>query len=933
MAYFWHPDLRQTGEYGIGKVMRTQKLLVLCLGIFIVSSPLVAAPPSGDEGLYVRRIVELWKDGDYDLAKRQMRQFLEQYPKSPFRDRLMLIAGDQEYREENYVEALSFYEQIEGPQLREQLFDRYVDSLYRAKEYERLLEALQGHLPPQQQNELTPLEAVHLYQYAEALAHVQKHKEAIAIYERLYATPLGNQAKLAAAQSYTATDRPEEAVAFYFALCEAMPEKREDMLLRAAQVQVAYDPEGAAATLGKLQGQATAAGCFSQVFLLFQGQRYQELWDRRDSLVNAVPDNQRELLDFFLGRAAFALGNYQGAIDRLRPLLAEGALATESDANERTILALLATSAQKLKNTEQAAEWIKEYQDKYPSDPTLQRLLLSQSEVLRGARQMEKALDIVDVVAGQATASEEKERAAFQRIGLLYDLGRWQECHLAAADFLATFPTSTYKICVDKAIAQATGKQLEDPTLTKEARAKLQEQLASELNTLLRAPRALTQVEKPVYLLQLARVEYTRGNLPASKAIAQQFVTDYPRDKQLYQAHLLLAYSAYEGGSDLQTFLRHAEAALQLNPNQPDADGVHLNLYAAYISLAKDGDEKVNGEGGNFSKAADHLWIVLKNGRTTVQPESLVWLAKFYNQVVRGQGVDLPIEPMTTPRQRELAERAITALQAAVQGGYRLSDKLDDAILLSQLYGRLGETTKRQQLLEEVIAHPQPDTPSNRVQLERARLSLAHLYEDDGNQAKAISLYQELLASPVDADAPTRSLAQLHLACLRYAMLEPQQRTDSNLDVVAALSELQTLQSRRRAVTEPVHLEAAWERAHILADIAPAETHNAVLLKNLKEVKRDIVGEEDIVSRDYHAARKQSPDCDLLYQAYLILFDAKIAQVEAEEAAKRKHVAEQRSKEQAAKTLYGTLLQGDFAVSKYLVAKAQSGLNEMKAAH
>lgn len=894
----------------------------------LTCSLLVGAPPSQDEALFVRRIAELWKAEEYDLAQRQMREFFEEYPKSAFRDRLMLIAADQEWRQEHYTEALSYYDQIESKEFLNQSFERRMDSLYHAKEYSRLVKELRGHLASESRGDLSPAESLRLFQYAEALSHIGRSEEALGVYRRLYETTLSSQAKLAAANVYVTLNQTKEAVELYLSLAETLPDKHEALILRAAQLQIAYDPKAANITLGKLQGNSSEGGTFSQVFLLFQSGHYQQLWDRRNALTQSVAPEQRPLLEFFLGRAAFTLGNYQEAIKKLKPLLSNDTLAIESAANEKTVLAILIVSAQRLDRPDWADAWIDRFQQKFPEDSTLARLWLGQAEALRECEKPAECLPYLERILASSSTADERQRAAYQRIGALYDLSRWRDAQQASEVFLAAFPSSPYLASVNKVMAQATARQLEDTALAIEEREFLQQRLAKEIDALLHIPKALTAQERATYLLQLAKVEYARKNFTAAVASAEQFLKDYPTHSEAYQAHLVLAYSHYEESNDPQPFLSHAQTALSLRPDLSDQDAIRLNLFATYVKLARIGREDSGEVSGNMELAADQLYAILTRGQTPLKAENLSWLAKYYYAHVRDGSDDLQIVPLSPSKRRDLAERALRVMLVAEKETPDSATRLEDLVMLSQLYGWLGLVDERLQLLQRISHQHWPDTAQTKSLLARTCLALALTYQEEGDTERASSTYEDL-AKGKEGDSFVRDFATLQMARIHFDRLPEAQRTSDNPQVIAVLTALQNLQARRNVSSEPVHLEAAWDRAWMMSQLAQPDVRNEVWLTQLRQTKRDLTSQDDIVSKDYHAIRETSKDKDLIYQAYLMLFDARIAQLEGEAAAGRKRYSEQKSKQQAAKNLYGTLLRGNFAVSKYLVAQAQSGLDEM----
>ncbi len=88
-------------------------LLCLC------AAPLYA--DSDEEALQARCIVEFWRDKEYELARQQAAAFLRAHPDSNYASGLRALLGDIDVQEGRYSEALTSYDQVADPALREKL--------------------------------------------------------------------------------------------------------------------------------------------------------------------------------------------------------------------------------------------------------------------------------------------------------------------------------------------------------------------------------------------------------------------------------------------------------------------------------------------------------------------------------------------------------------------------------------------------------------------------------------------------------------------------------------------------------------------------------------------------------------------------------------------------------------------------------------------
>ncbi len=915
----------------------------LVLFSVIMSSSLAAAPSKEAEGLYVRRIVELWKGGDHDVAKEQTQEFLEKYPQSAFRDRLMFVAADHEWSQEHYAEAAKFYDQIKSEDFLKASLDRRVDALHRLDEHDQILTVLVNHLPEAAAQDLTDQDALRIYYFAEALASVSTKtedaelsqkiaEEALTYYARLKDSKVAAQAKLSLAGVFAQLKRNQEAVPLYLSLAKDFPENRETLILRAAQLQTEYDPDGAIETMALLQqtDRKTEGAVFSQVFLLFNAGRYQELLDRRNELLENVTEQQRPLLDFFLGRAAFAVGRYGEAVAWFEPLLKESSM-TSSPANEKVILFTLIAGLHHLQRPDAAQPLLVRFEQSFPKDPSLNRLLLSQSILYRSKGNVAEALDISNRIVDKMSSTEDTERALFQKIACLYDLGRCRDCHQCGENFVKAFPNSSLNASVNKLMCQMTAKRLQEADLVSDERQILQARLSQELGSSLRTKGILLPNERSTFLLQLAKSEFAQQHFHGAMVVVNEFLEDFPGDEQAYQAHLILAYCYLKDDTELAKFISHAEMALKLEPDFPDKDAIHSNLFGAHLKLAQAAERNSQEALQHTEAGAEHLYTLYSLGSAPVKPESLRWLAyHYYSQLSSGN--DILIRELPNSPRRVMAQRAALALHTAIhQATPNTGENLKDHVVLSRLYGWLGLEEQRRQFLEQVLARSWSDDRETRQQLAHLRLELGQRYELIGDTKKALHIYEKLINESADSDAYVRDAAQLQLMRTRFFELPESRRSIDNPEVVVILNTLQGLQTRRTLAHEPVHLEAAWERALISGLVAGPVSSDDVTLANLKQAKREIVSQDDIVSRDYHSGRQEHEEKDRIFQAYLMLFDARIAQLEGQQAALRQKFQEQKSKLKVAEILYSTLIQGNFAVSNYLVAQAQKGLDEISA--
>lgn len=140
-------------------------IAVPCLSSFC----LFAEPVQEDlqESLYLRRIAEYWKEGDFAAAKSRIHNFLLEHPHSSYADHLKAMLGDLFLKEGNFAKALEAYQGIEDPKWQEKISLSLLQCFYHEKRYDQLLSASRLFLEKDQGS----LEDKNLVRFLHAEAH------------------------------------------------------------------------------------------------------------------------------------------------------------------------------------------------------------------------------------------------------------------------------------------------------------------------------------------------------------------------------------------------------------------------------------------------------------------------------------------------------------------------------------------------------------------------------------------------------------------------------------------------------------------------------------------------------------------------------------------------------------------------------------------
>lgn len=916
-----------------------------------------------EEALFVRRILAFWKDQEQTQVKKQILQFLKRYPESHYRDSLLVILGDTYWNEQAYDHALAIYQRIQSPKLQQRVFNNYVDSLYHLNQYSTLAAALQERIQQIPPNEpLNEEQQLWIYYYAEAQKHLaqqeksrgrqaKRYSQALQQYEKLAIGSYAISAKLAQADILAAIDQPKEAARLYKELADYIPEQRGELLLQAGRLQAIYAPKEALLTFSSLQhlpGSNQSEAALYKAYLLFEQGNFEQLLQEEQALSQHLTIEQQQLLTFLVGRSHFALNHLEQATTLLAPLLTEST-SNSSLLNRRTLLLTLIASAYQRNELPEVIAYSQEFTNTYPQDAAVPRLLYLKATAYKNSDHYAKAEKTLNQLLKNYPNFDKREAALFERNTLLYRQGRWIECRKAAGQFAAKYPDSLRTPMMLQYIPSATLKQLEEAMANGQETQALSEQLVNDINLVLHVPKAVPDEQKPKYLLKLGRSLLELQRYPEALAVADELLNKYPNDPNLYQAHLLAALCYRDGLQETPRFTYHIEKALELNPELKKSGNLRLNLFSAYLTLAKERKQQNKATDDLLLQtyvdhAADHLLQALnqstdqKTSDTSnpLRQENKLWLANYlYNKTLSFLPNDYWLEPLQQEASLQAAQRARLALEKALdmEAKEAMPELTLETLELEQEYVKLaivkrwlGDTEGAAALLSSLLAqqkqHPEWKWALKNLTLYANGLNLEAL----GQLEEAQATLQQLLKAK---DAVLAQAAQLHLARVRMQRLPAHERTMESDQALAILKQLKELQIRKQLPSEPIHLEAALDYALFRASLESPEEREAYWLALLKQAKEDFIGQDDISSRDYHHARAQSPKKDAIYQSYLMLIDALIAQLEANQSAKRgdRDIAE--SQRELAETLYQQLLTQPPTSTRYLGREAQRGLEAM----
>lgn len=904
-----------------------------------------------EEALFVRRILEFWKDKETHIVKSQINQFIETYPKSAYIDSLLVILGDTLWNEKQYMDSLQAYNAISSNPFQQKVLNNRLDCLYRLERYEELTMELKPKLEPLDLNALNPEQALWVYYQAEALLQTAKqtgdpalsrgsYEQTSYLFKKLLPSVHAENARLALIEIELALGNQENAVNYYLDLARDIPEKKGEMLLEAAQLQSAYDPREALRLLEEVQhnhqGQLSSQAALKKLVLLYDEGCYQQIVDGRKEIENLLNTTQKPILDFYLGRSYFALKQYDQAVSYLRPLLKEENHLPSRDASvNKTILLTIAASAQHLNDLILIQNIAKEFETDYPHDPAYAKILYLKGLTHQHSHQLKEALADFERIEKEYQKFERMENVLFEISLLHYKTEEWENSRAAFLKLIEQAPESTQGLAARQYLPCISLQMLEKAEAKGEAAERLREQLLSDLKQAMETPGVIKPAQKPIYMLKIGKLYYDMQRYNEAMDVLNQYLQQHVHDENLFQGHLLMAMCYHEDKQDLSMFTLHAEKTLDAKPEFSDQCRLRLNLFSAYLQRAKalkeQGREEIAYQ-DCIDKAVEHLHKVYKLKPEQIKAENKLWMADYFYNKVKGNGNDYIIEPLASHEALELAREAAGIYKSALgwpENGAPITDQTlyleHELFKLSNLYGWLNSIDAQVKILDTLIGLQQKNPAWEWSLRTRTLFSKANAMNAQGNLAAALNAYSSLMNNHKSTDLFITNATKLQWARLYFASLPQERRTTEDPEMLSVLNTLKNLQIRKSIAHEPIHVEAALEYAVIRASLEPEERQPQQMQFLLSRIKEDFTTKDDVRSKDYHAGRQQNPAKDLVYQAYMMLIDAHLARMEAQQDDGKGDILEKQAKLEAAQEIYGNLLTGRYAVSKYLVNEAKTG--------
>ena len=853
------------GKLSLPPYTQTNKrVLTMRLGaIFVLFSwSLIAQDIQSEEALALRRIADFWQEGEYQIAKSQMEEFLAEFPESSYSDTLCVALGDLFLREKSYETSLQYYSRVRAPDLTEKNFLNRVQCLYHLQWHATLADECEAYLQKQpgttspERNQITYFLAIALYQQCLNAAKDSETLQQFALrakpyFEQLSKTDLSEDVSQALAHLYCILQDYKSASAIYLDLSKKS-EHSSELVFQAALLQSKYDKELALQTFDAIasqEGPHARDAAYNRLVLAFDQGGFEHIISKKEEIFHSVPSERIGLAHLIVGKSFLALKQYReataelnaflessGPPEQVRPALVYLMEAAFQEDN----LALLDSSIHRLKQIDS-------------QDPELPKALFSRAQLLKNKQDIPAATAELETLLSQFPASALRPQARFEIAHLASATHEWNACRTHSHAFLKEFPTHELAPFAWRYLVRSSYELAAHEVLPAK---ELKEQLAYDLENMLREDHFLPPAERLDWQFLLAKTDFELKSYEETIHVLEPLLKGDASFRERPNAELLLSLAYRDGLGDELQFSEWAEKAISHQATLLPLSEQHIALFNLYISRPDRNDE-----------AADHLYQAFELG-TEIQLPNLLWLTDFaYTRSEKN--------PAFVPK-------AIRLLSHFVEKNKDDVLFLEPILLkLTKLYQQEG-TGKDVELLETLVSQYRASPDLAWAHQQETKLYLGEAYLKQGKEFHAEQLFDEVAAGSTLIKNHFAASALLQSSRLKLARLPKENLTIRHPDLLKAAVQLKALVLQKSLQNEPLHLEAALDYVELQMLLEQPEDRAAKRLALLLKTKADFESQEDLLSQDYHAARPQLPDKYRLYEGYIKVFDAEIFLTQAE---------------------------------------------------
>lgn len=903
--------------------------LLLGFSLLLMGAHPPPRPESKEEELFVRRVVEFWRDQEWALARAQIEEFLVRFPKSSFRDRFYRMHGEICLSEQDYEKALESFDAIRANEQQEEIQLSRWHTLYRLGRFSQLADEMTIALPLfEEQQDPKKLAAFRFY-YAESLfrqatrlyndPETRDHamdlcQEALPYYQELVNSDWESHAKMALAEIYRLFGHAHEAASAYLELADSLTDNQRpvqeelvfhaSLMLRKFDSQKAIDTFSLLATRGIAKSQEAA---HEWLKLLAEEERWESLIEQKETFFRTLAKEHYPFCHALLGKAYAMRKNHALALLHL-----EYYLDTSSPSDvDKIALPLLISAARRTESLSLLERAAKRFEGRFSDDPEMEatciRIGLTRALAYRDSGKEERALLTLEELMERDFSSDEIDEPLSElylaKASLHWQKEDWEGVQSTCRTYFAKLETPAHRTEMLRLSIFSSLRLLAECGVEEE-KLPLYEQLVKEVDHALSSQGVFSPSEVRTYRPLLAKGYIALGQADKARELLTDTLGSETSALRQSELHYLLLLSYLKEDEASEKLIYHGERALLLNPHLDERRVVHLHLFNAYL----------NGQ-HQEDRAADHLYLALLEFRDeeTLSIENLRWLADTYYARARNSS--------HWGRQEASLERARFVLEQLLGIENHSYEHLTlgrlplerEALRLARIYAWMGEDVEERRWLEQLLKVEQSDPTLLPKRGHKVRFLLARSLIRSGDKKRALALLRE-----VEQTANKRHLIDASL--LEQARLILKSSHPRSSAYQKALVVLHEISLRKTLAYEPIYLEASLDYADFMAMSVKEINRSETLLEALQTVKYEFNSQLDLQSRDYHAAMELLPRRKELFETYMRYLDARILAVEGSLAKGKKP---REAKLGAARALFSTFVRGQRGVTPYLIEKTR----------
>lgn len=775
------------------------KQISYCCGSLILLSLTSAKGPSQDISL-LKRAREHWQEGDFSLAKRQIRTYLEKHPEGDLREELHLLLGDLYLQEGNFSAALEEYQIIQKPELSEKIFYNKALCLYETKKSEELLILVdtiheQKNLSDEQIHSLRYLSALSLFtsQKEQNFKNKDLLEKATSLFESCKKTEFSSQSLPFLANLYLLNGEKQKAASCYLSLAQEDPSQAPDLLFEAALLIAEKNSDQALKLFRKiltLNSSKKSSAAYNCMILQYQEKQFKDVVLTYEENVNLFNSSQKANVSYLLGKSLYALNDFKNASQHLLIGLEDNEI---SSADKKNTYFMILECAYKTQNIDLYKETLEKTLVLSDTNTDNEKAQIAYLDLLKLYERRDDLIKETQSFLGKYPEYSGKENLLLNLTQALYESKNWKQAEETISFLLEQYPNTATTSRLLRLQINCAAAQVKESS--EEALSIHRAHWTDVLQTALQTPNLLTSSEKEIYLFELTKNLFLQGNHKESLEFAEELLSEFPNTTQKKDLELIRALCYLKDPDSKLLFALHTEKLIRQHPEMLEACSLRMHLFNIYLQLAN--ESSLDPKEEFLTKAADLLYVIFETKEQPILQENLQWLANYYYKSSKSNS-DIYLN------------RAYALFETILSDNDLTSDKKE--LLESNLFKfcKILDSSSKFEKKVALLDRWVNATPFTQSGLQKHLIfELAKTHALLGNQKKALELYDILIRCSFGSQIGSESLFES--SKILFSNLKEDEKIEENESYITVLGHFKNVEIQRNLQTEPLHLESGLE--------------------------------------------------------------------------------------------------------------------------